>query len=263
MNGEWVWSDTGFFEKQLIFIKNNFRLIRLSEGIEQIKKGEIKGTQISISFDDGDISIKEFLVPLLEKYKIPATFFINTAYLNGDLPGYWFNIYNFLLNGNDKQQQIAKSIAPYYDVLRNTDDPDQYSEYRLKVEQHGEWIQKDTRFYVDFSYLKTLNPGLFEIGLHGHEHQRFSMMPGDWQKNNLIQNINCLRTFEQFKPIFAIPFGKPIDWNEETLKIAQELNLNIVLSNGGINRNFDQLINRIPADGKELSGIFDNLYYYA
>ncbi|MCB2220088.1 MAG: polysaccharide deacetylase family protein [Bacteroidetes bacterium] len=235
----------------------------MSEGIEQIKKGKLKGTQVSISFDDGDISIEDFLVPLLKKHKIPATFFINTAYLNGDLRGYWYNIYNYLLHGNEKQQQVVQSMTPFYDVLRNTSNMEQYNEYRLKVEQCGEWIEKNVRFYVDFSFLKKLDPNLFEIGLHGHEHQRFSMMSGEWQKNNLLQNINHLKQFEQFRPIFAIPFGKPMDWNEETIKIARKLKLDIVLSNGGINRNFDQVIKRIPADGIEVPRIFDNLYYYA
>ena len=99
---------------------------------------------------------------------------------------------------------------------------------------------------------------LFEIGLHGHEHERFAMMPFEWQLNDLKKNIEILSSFKTYKPIFAIPFGKPWDWDYDTIKSIIQFNLDFVFHDSEINFKKEVGFKRIPADGKNLNQLLYN-----
>ena len=70
------------FEKQLKYLKSeNFYVIKLSELINKIKKGEDVGNCVCLTFDDGYLDNIEIVLPLLKKYNFPATIFIPTNLL--------------------------------------------------------------------------------------------------------------------------------------------------------------------------------------
>ncbi len=70
------------FEQDLIYIRNNFKVINFDD-LELIKKGEMELTQnaVIITFDDGDLSVHPLAFPLLKKYNLKATFFIVSGYV--------------------------------------------------------------------------------------------------------------------------------------------------------------------------------------
>jgi len=259
-NGQYIWSETGFFEQEMKYLIENFRIVHLMEGIKILRENRIKSTMVSLTFDDGDISVRRYIIPILEKYKIPATFFINSAYLSGDNKGYWFNIFNYFKHGNkDQRELITDEIAETAANLRNTTDANYYRNQYQKVEQLGKYFDKNFTFYIDQDFLKNMNRDLFTIGLHGHEHQRFSMMPKDWQRKNIQTNIDLLSGYPAYQPVFAIPFGKPHDWNSDTINICKEFRLEFAFSNGGYNTRHSQGILRIPVDGIKVSKVISKL----
>jgi peptidoglycan/xylan/chitin deacetylase (PgdA/CDA1 family) len=259
-NGQYIWSETGFFEQEIKYLNEKFRIVHLMDGMKILREGRMKGTMVSLTFDDGDISVSRYIVPILEKYKIPATFFINSAYLSGDNKGYWFNIFNYLKYGNkDQQGLITDEIAEIAANLRNTTDANYYQSQYQKVEQLGKYVDKNFTFYIDHDFLRNLNKDLFTIGLHGHEHQRFSMMPIDWQRKNIQTNIDLLSGYSAYQSVFAVPFGKPHDWNNDTINICKEFRLEFAFSNGGYNTRHSQGILRIPVDGIKVSKVLSKL----
>src|SRR5687768_498906 len=71
------------FEKQLRYFRKNFNIISLEELCEMKLKGiHPKKHTIALTFDDGYLNNISNALPLLKKYRIPATFFISTASLN-------------------------------------------------------------------------------------------------------------------------------------------------------------------------------------
>jgi peptidoglycan/xylan/chitin deacetylase (PgdA/CDA1 family) len=143
-------------------------------------------------------------------------------------------------------------------LLRRTKDKVFYDKYRRIIEDYFIEVQDDFDIYVKTDDLSKINTKLFDIGLHGHEHQRFSMYDIQWQQSNLEKDIETLSRFESYKPIFAIPFGRNSDWDFNTIKICLDFDLKFVFANGGINTGKEIGLKRIPSDNQNLKKLIKN-----
>lgn len=72
--------DVGQFEAQLLYYKNNYRLITLGQLLDIIVHGKRDyGRCLAVTFDDGHEMNLGTAIPLLRKHGIPACFFVNTV----------------------------------------------------------------------------------------------------------------------------------------------------------------------------------------
>lgn len=62
-----VWSllEESSFRSQMAYLKDHFRVVSLSQGVEQIKKGGTEGSSVAITFDDGYQNISDVAFPIL------------------------------------------------------------------------------------------------------------------------------------------------------------------------------------------------------
>ncbi len=68
------------FEEQLAYLRKFFKLVTLKEIVEKVKSGDaFSGIEVAVTFDDGFRDNHTHALPLLTKYHVPATIFINTA----------------------------------------------------------------------------------------------------------------------------------------------------------------------------------------
>lgn len=74
------WMEISKFEEQLKYLKNNNYYFPTWKEVEDFVNGKIKlpKKSVVITMDDGNKSIYKYAIPLLDKYKIPATAFIIT-----------------------------------------------------------------------------------------------------------------------------------------------------------------------------------------
>jgi len=247
----WTYTDRSFFEKQLFFIRKHFQIISVKEALCRQHSGDIDKPYACITFDDGCSSLKAHVLPVLIRYAIPATFFINTAYLDNDKAS-WCTVYNYLVHSEYKIH-IPLSLLEEVKNLRKTRDRQFYERVRREVESLYEFIpEKDRHFYVTRAFLRSLDENLFHIGLHGHEHQRYSMMSETWREHDLKKNIQELREYSNYVNVFAVPFGRPYDWDRATVKICYEHDLDIVFADGGFNQGGEVGLKRMPADSRSV-----------
>ncbi len=253
-----TWTQSMEFEKTLIYLKNNFNIISLKTINENIPKNSV-----AITFDDGFKSIEENVIPLLQKYNIPATFFVNTAYI-GTNKASWAAIGNYFFYSKELKDKINFDYLEKKYILRNTTDCNEYNILRNEIECLHQYLPENFSFFTNFEFLRNLNCELFTIGLHGHEHQRHSMLSDEIQNYNITENYKILAKLPNFIPFYAIPYGKPFDWNNHTLDLCKKLSLKILSAHGGINKNtkFMKIINRIPADSLNIKDLIENLYIH-
>ena len=90
------------FEQQLQVLSGK-NIIALDQLLLQLKKGKLKRNAVAVTFDDGYIDNYTVAEPLLEKYRIPATFFIPSKNI-GSQNEYWWDELELIIHD--------KSITP-------------------------------------------------------------------------------------------------------------------------------------------------------
>lgn len=81
-------------EEQFLYLKDK-NIVSLDELMHSLKKKKLKKNCIAITFDDGYIDNFSLAKPLLEKYKLPATFFIPTINI-GQQKEFWWDELEYL-----------------------------------------------------------------------------------------------------------------------------------------------------------------------
>jgi len=243
-----TWTAMSDFEKQIDYLASDFQVLPLDEAIRRLKQGRLRGACAALAFDDGDISMADHVLPYLRRRHLPATFFINSAYLDS-ARSCWVPILAHLRSQPERYRaEFPVKLENQALQLRQTKNPALYNEVRLQIEGLAHLLPHLTTHRVTAGWLAELDGEEFAIGAHGHEHQRYSMMPVQWQRSDLAENIDLLSQFKAYRPIFAVPFGRPPDWTEETIAIARELALEVVLADGGVNIAAGPYYYRIPCD---------------
>lgn len=79
----------GLFEEHIQFLQLHFKVISITELIEQLLNNDIPENAVCVTFDDGYADNYVHAKPVLEKYNCAATFFIPTAFINNKHPFWW------------------------------------------------------------------------------------------------------------------------------------------------------------------------------
>ena len=137
--------EVDLFERHLAWLSTHYNVIPLSDLIARLRSDDpIEEDVVAITFDDGYRDNFEIALPLLEKYKCHATFFIVSDFINGEV----------VLNGQDGWEpmtwaQVKKmDRSPYAEIgvhskthrmLSSLSDDDLRSEIldsKICIEQH-------------------------------------------------------------------------------------------------------------------------------
>ena len=142
--------------------------------------------------------------------------------------------------------------------MRLTDSVEYYQQGKIEISNIMK-KQNKKNVYVGLNFLMSLDPQQFCVGLHGHEHDRYSLLSKCEQMTDLDLNIKILSKIPSFINAFAIPFGKSIDWNNVTKSICIEKKCVILTSEGGYNSHHSSVLSRIPADNRSINTIIAKL----
>ena len=77
------------FEKQLQVLQKVYKVSSVRDIVSRVQRGRLKNKSIALTFDDGYRDNFEVATLLLEKYNVPATFFITNNFGEGKI--YWWD----------------------------------------------------------------------------------------------------------------------------------------------------------------------------
>ncbi len=75
--------DPAHFERLMSFVARNFAVLPLPEAVDRLACGALPRRACCITFDDGYADNLTLALPILEKYRLPATVFVAAGYLDG------------------------------------------------------------------------------------------------------------------------------------------------------------------------------------
>ena len=224
------------FEQHLKFYKKHFNVVSLDDYYQQ--KFSDQKFNICLTFDDGFANNYKYVLPLLEQYQIPATFFV-TAIRDAGCDILWNDFLGIISKyGPDqisfKDESYRKGIHNKYistktgislvERLRSggfTEKAEMMevlyplTPFKNNIHEKDYWLQMTT------TQIKTLSDSPFaSIGAHGYFHNDLARIDINDVKTELIDSKRYLENIIQ-KPInsLAFPYGS---YTTEVVRVAKQ-----------------------------------------
>jgi peptidoglycan/xylan/chitin deacetylase (PgdA/CDA1 family) len=211
------------FEADIKFYLKHFNIVSAVDLIEIINNNEaLPKDSLVLTFDDGLRINRLIHAPILKKYHVKATFFLNSAFIdNADM--HFKRKNNLLLQRLKKKeyQHLRKHVRDYLNdhniFEKNTIQSLNSINYRNRyhLDKIAEVLQLDFRAYLKKSkpYLSSgqviemLEEG-FTIGAHSIDHPRYSELSREEQLHQTIGSMDFVaRKFNLPYRLFAFPYN--------------------------------------------------------
>jgi len=211
------------FTEDIIFIKDNFNVLSLREFLK-INNGDGKFPERSllITFDDGLAIQYDHMYPILKSHNIPATFFINNAFIDNQDLHYIRKKYIILrklneLQDNSVERKISKTVSKDYSDEFDLRNFIHNLEYKSKntldivAEELGisftDYLQ-EKKIYLTTQQIDTMLINNMTIGGHSIDHPNFTELSLADQVNQALSCMNDLVSrFHLDYKAFAFPYN--------------------------------------------------------
>ena len=243
------------FEQHLQYFIENFEIVSLDEAMNRIYSKDRKSTKqtITLSFDDGYLNNLTVLLPILEKYNVPATVYVlghvaNKKYEN--IKTVWSNYIDFLYQSNeiDELHRLLKckneerqDLNVYYDLVKKSSSEEmkelliQFSKSSI-VKEKMKSFDEESYLLMNSEQLEQLSKSsLITIGSHAYWHCNLAEQSVEVQKKEMTNSKKELELIIREKVhSFSFPDGS---YTRFSLDIAKEVGY---LDLWAVNYKFDE-----------------------
>ena len=85
------------FDSQMRYLREHLHPIALQDVIAHVEQAEpLPSNSVAVTFDDGFVDTYRYAFPVLKRYRIPATIFVSTGYVDSGEP-FWFELASYLV----------------------------------------------------------------------------------------------------------------------------------------------------------------------
>ena len=224
------------FEEHTKFLRDNYKIIKFDDEWNNI--GDTPS--VVITFDDGYADNFYFALPILEKYHVPATFFISTGNLDSEREFWWDELERILYGGWERHEQLSwqdsilelNSISETQEACRKIHPslrwatPEMRDEILKKIssELHDSSMpRKYNRSLRSEEILQMSKSPFVTIGGHTVTHSALSCESSSEQRHEILASkLKLEEIIGKEICVFSHPFGQPDDYSSETIAIAKK-----------------------------------------
>ncbi len=235
------------FEKHIQIIAKYFHSFTISQALWLLQQKQLPFPSVCVSFDDGYANNCENSLPILQKYQVPATFFITTGYINGGMM--WNDkVVEAIRHSKLEQlnlQDIALSTYPIKTITEKRNTIDQllsllkyldFNERADKVayiqQQTQVDLNSDNNLMLNAKQIKQLADAEMEIAGHTVYHPILAKISPEQVRQEITQNKQDLeQIIQQEIHGFAYPNGKlNQDYSLRDVSIVKEIGFDYAAS---------------------------------
>lgn len=265
------------FEKIILEIKNNFRIVSTLELATAIAKNKKIEDRIAlITFDDGYIDNYTVAYPILKRHDVTALFFLSTSLINSQRVAWWDEI-TFLLRQSigcsvtlpDKsatitlvEEHIESQIQLFIQNTkrqRKTNIPKILAELHQSLNEPVKRLENIPSLFMSWDNIKTMVENNMEVGSHTVSHQILSSLNNDDQAHEIYQSKTTIEMMlSRTITAFAYPVGSKDCYNIVSKNLCQQAGYLLAFNN-------QPGINKIVLDPYDLNRICidnDNLHKF-
>jgi len=221
------------FESQMVYLKKHSRIVSLREAIALLQSGRLEGPCVSITFDDGYANNLYLAYPLLQKYRLPATIFLATKYVEGgDLfPFHRLSLIRLAgyldegpVSGSGKSLLEYKT-NPLDSVLERTERCWQEVKSQLSKDQY------ETLRPLRIGELKQFDSGLVDFGAHTHTHCILRNETELRREHEISESLELVSHWLGSPTrLFSYPNGEPGDFNARDKEVLRSRGVEAAVS---------------------------------
>jgi peptidoglycan/xylan/chitin deacetylase (PgdA/CDA1 family) len=218
------------FEATLQFITAHYTPVRLDDVLNAGRK--LPSRAILVTFDDAYASVANVAAPLCKKYRVPAVFFVNAAFLdNQSLAADNLVCYAASTRGigvinaaarevrggeSVEYRSLAQVFGDFFPSLR-VNERRAFAETLRQILRIDEIrLAREARLYLSSSQLRTLASFDCEIGNHTYSHIHCRKLSKDGFAEEIDGNKATLEAISGAKVrVFSQPYGSTIDLTPE------------------------------------------------
>ncbi len=204
------------FKADLDFFTTNFEPINLTQAIQTniLQSKKIKPS-FHLTFDDGLANFYHVIAPILKKRNIPATIFLNPAFIDNKDMFYRYKasvLIDIYKKSNNKQKQIFNKFAKEKNVKQfllniTYTNKEQLNELAKEISFDFNSYLKEKKPYLTTKQIKELQKQGFTFGAHSVDHPKYKQIPLKEQLKQTNDSLNWLEQNLQTKHrVFAFPF---------------------------------------------------------
>jgi len=224
------------FERQMAYLRRHRNVVSMTELVSQLEAGNaLPAGTVCITFDDGYLDNLTTAAPILEKYELPATLFLPTAYIDraetqwADLlhccfanrTGNALDLPQLSLRADlSVEEQRARARRAVHLKLLQATYPERCDLFRVLKDQLQPMIPGDqlTMGWDDVRTLVRRYPR-FEIGGHSQHHIDLKAHSGAFAQQEIV---GCAKDIERELGVrpqhFSFPYGR---WSDETRSMVR------------------------------------------
>jgi peptidoglycan/xylan/chitin deacetylase (PgdA/CDA1 family) len=232
------------FDWQMRLLREYFNPLPLVDAVERLQEGALPQNAICVTFDDGYADNDRYALPVLQKYRIPATVFVSTGFLNGgrmwndsvievlrNVEGSHLDLREVGLD-NYNVESPAQRLAAVNAILRKIKhlDPAVRSSLVNDIEKRGNGLPDD--LMLTDAQLQALARGNVAIGAHTINHPILSSVSIESAAQEIQGSKDYLEALlQQSVEAFAYPNGRPdSDYRSEHRDLVCKLGFKAAVS---------------------------------
>ncbi len=209
------------FEEQMKYLSGRYQMISMDDLLAYLSSEESR-VGIAITFDDGYKDNLTYALPILEKYRIPATIYITTRFPEGNSNMWWYDLaemcetkkeivfkwrgkfYQWSLSSWEKKYRCFHEI---HSLISDFSD-NELNEFMTRIRQEkpsGEYAE----YCLTWDEIRSLQQhSLITIGSHTHSHLKLSRLNDEEVRKEIEGSKLLLESHLETKvEHFSYPYG--------------------------------------------------------